>query len=124
MSGWGARGARINAISPGHIATPMGDTESGGANGAIIQAMIDGSNAKREGTPADIARAAAFLLSPGARFISGSDMLVDGGVIAATPALRFYQCAVFAIRPPQLSCLTPSAAFHHQWVSFSSAAAP
>ncbi|MFE4171905.1 SDR family oxidoreductase [Streptomyces sp. NPDC056909] len=80
---WGARGARINAISPGHIATPMGNTESGGANGAIIQAMIDGSNAKREGTPADIARAAEFLLSPGARFISGSDMLVDGGVIAA-----------------------------------------
>ncbi|MFD8966988.1 SDR family oxidoreductase [Streptomyces sp. NPDC059568] len=80
---WGAKGARINAISPGHIATPMGHTELGGEHGAIIQAMIDGSNAKHEGTAADIARAAEFLLSPGAGFISGSDLLVDGGVIAA-----------------------------------------
>lgn len=80
---WGARGARINAISPGHIATPMGNSELGGEHGAIIQAMIDGSNAKGEGTAADIARTAEFLLGPGARFISGSDILVDGGVIAA-----------------------------------------
>lgn len=45
--------------------------------------MIDASAVKRPGTPADIADAASFLLSPAASFISGTDLLVDGGVVAA-----------------------------------------
>lgn len=44
------------------------------------------SNAKRVGTPADIAAAADFLLSPAASFVSGTDLLVDGGVVAAVHA--------------------------------------
>jgi NAD(P)-dependent dehydrogenase (short-subunit alcohol dehydrogenase family) len=80
---WGARGARINAISPGIIATPMGTQELASENGAFMRMMIDASNAKRLGTPADIAAATEFLLSPAASFISGADLLVDGGTVAA-----------------------------------------
>lgn len=80
---WGARGARINSISPGVISTPMGQQELAGEHGAHMRAMIESSNARRAGTPADIAAAADFLLGPAASFISGTDLLVDGGVIAA-----------------------------------------
>ncbi|MFC4113112.1 SDR family oxidoreductase [Nonomuraea zeae] len=80
---WGARGARVNSISPGVIATPMGQAELSSDHGATMQAMIGASNAGRVGTPADIATAADFLLSPAASFISGTDLLVDGGVTAA-----------------------------------------
>lgn len=83
-SAWGARDARINSISPGVIATPMGRTELNGEHGSSMRAMIDASNAKRVGTPADIAAAVDFLLGPAATFISGADLLVDGGVVAAT----------------------------------------
>ena len=80
---WGARGARINSISPGIIDTAQGRAELDSPHGAGMRAMIDGSNAKRMGTPADIANAVEFLLSPAAAFISGTDLLVDGGAIAA-----------------------------------------
>ena len=80
---WGARGARVNSISPGVISTPMGQQELAGESGAQMRAMIEGSGTKRVGTPGDIANAAAFLLSRDASFITGTDLLVDGGVVAA-----------------------------------------
>ncbi|WP_436738732.1 SDR family oxidoreductase [Streptomyces sp. BBFR102] len=85
---WGARGARINSISPGVIATPMGQQELDGASGRAMRAMITASGTGRLGTPEDIAEAAAFLLGPGASFITGNDLLVDGGVVAALRAGR------------------------------------
>jgi NAD(P)-dependent dehydrogenase (short-subunit alcohol dehydrogenase family) len=45
--------------------------------------MIDASAAGRLGTPDDIAAAVAFLLGPDSTFITGTDLLVDGGVVAA-----------------------------------------
>ncbi|MFC9425695.1 SDR family oxidoreductase [Streptomyces sp. NPDC056987] len=84
---WGERHARINSISPGAISTPMGQQELDGESGETIRAMIDMSAAKRPGTPDDIASAAAFLLGPQADFITGTDLLVDGGVVAASRAL-------------------------------------
>ncbi|BDH70813.1 SDR family oxidoreductase [Streptomyces albidoflavus] len=80
---WGARGARINSISPGVIATPMGQQELDGVSGRTMRAMVAASGTGRLGTPEDIAEAAAFLLGPGASFITGNDLLVDGGVVAA-----------------------------------------
>lgn len=80
---WGHRGATLNAISPGVIATAMGREELDGENGAIMRGLIANSGSGRLGTPDDIASAAAFLLGPGASFITGTSLLVDGGVHAA-----------------------------------------
>jgi NAD(P)-dependent dehydrogenase (short-subunit alcohol dehydrogenase family) len=80
---WGERGARINCISPGVISTAMGRLELSGESGKLMQTMIDNAGLRRVGTPEDIAAAAEFLLGPASAFITGTDLLVDGGVIAA-----------------------------------------
>ncbi|MEQ4197315.1 SDR family oxidoreductase [Streptomyces albidoflavus] len=90
---WGARGARINSVSPGVIATPMGQQELDGASGRTMRAMVAASGTGRLGTPEDIAEAAAFLLGPGASFITGNDLLVDGGVVAALRSGRLTPAA-------------------------------
>jgi NAD(P)-dependent dehydrogenase (short-subunit alcohol dehydrogenase family) len=80
---WGRRGGRINSISPGIISTPMGQQELDSPVGDGMRAMIAMSATGRIGTPDDIAAATAFLLGPDASFITGTDLLVDGGVVAA-----------------------------------------
>ncbi|MGB7146356.1 MAG: SDR family oxidoreductase [Mycobacterium sp.] len=80
---WGERGARINSISPGVISTAMGRLELGSESGVLMRAMVDNSGLRRLGTPEDIAAATEFLLGPAAAFVTGTDLLVDGGVIAA-----------------------------------------
>ncbi|WP_163756236.1 SDR family oxidoreductase [Mycobacterium botniense] len=80
---WAERGARVNCISPGIISTTMGQQELAGESGAFMQAMVDNAGLRRIGTPEDIAAATEFLLGPSASFITGTDLLVDGGVIAA-----------------------------------------
>lgn len=79
---WGAARARINTISPGIIVTPLAYDEFQAA-GDGYQKMIEASPARRVGTSEEIAAAGAFLLSDEASFITGTDLLVDGGVIAA-----------------------------------------
>lgn len=54
-----------------------------GPGGEGYRQMIETSAAGRIGTPDDVAEAAAFLLGHQAGFITGSDLLADGGVIAA-----------------------------------------
>ncbi|UOE44119.1 SDR family oxidoreductase [Agromyces larvae] len=84
---WAAAGARVNSISPGVISTPMGQEELAGESGAQMRGMIQASATKRLGTPDDIAAAAAFLLDPQqASFITGTDLLVDGGAVAGVRA--------------------------------------
>jgi NAD(P)-dependent dehydrogenase (short-subunit alcohol dehydrogenase family) len=80
---WGERRARVNSISPGIIATPMGNAELDGPNGEVMRMMTSRSGTGRVGTPADVAAAAAFLAGPDAGFVTGTDLLVDGGVTAA-----------------------------------------
>ncbi|MBL0405671.1 SDR family oxidoreductase [Microvirga aerilata] len=84
--GWGARGARVNSISPGIIVTPLARHELESEIGDIYRAMVEASALKRMAPPDEIAVAASFLLSPDAGFITGSDLLIDGGVIAAMRA--------------------------------------
>jgi NAD(P)-dependent dehydrogenase (short-subunit alcohol dehydrogenase family) len=80
---WGRRGARVNSISPGIISTPMGNAELAGPNGEFMRGMIAGSPAARVGTAHDIASAVEFLVGRAASFITGTDLLVDGGVVAS-----------------------------------------
>jgi NAD(P)-dependent dehydrogenase (short-subunit alcohol dehydrogenase family) len=80
---WGKRQARVNSISPGIISTPMGAAELDGPNGDGMRSMLDGSPTGRIGTPADIASATAFLVGPESTFITGTDLLVDGGTVAS-----------------------------------------
>ena len=80
---WGKRGARVNSISPGIIATPLAQHELNSPIGDIYRAMIDASPARRMASPDEVAVAASYLLGPDAGFVTGSDLLIDGGVIAA-----------------------------------------
>ncbi len=80
---WGERGARVNCISPGIILTPLARDEMSGPGSEGYRRMIETSAAGRVGTPDEVAETAAFLLGRQAGFITGSDLLMDGGVIAA-----------------------------------------
>lgn len=75
---WGARGARIVSLSPGLIATSQGALEFEKSPGK--RAMYARTPLAREGTMLEIADAVEFLASDRASFISGTDLLVDGGL--------------------------------------------
>ena len=85
---WGERGARINTISPGVIVTPLAYDEFNAA-GEGYQRMIDATPMRRVGTPDEIGAAGAFLLSDAASYVTGTDLLVDGGTIAALKNGKF-----------------------------------
>lgn len=78
---WGRRGGRIVSISPGIIATPMSRLEM--ESQPMMEQMLAVSPVKRMGSPMDIANAVDWLAGPAASFITGTDILVDGGVVAA-----------------------------------------
>ncbi|MGW6770689.1 SDR family oxidoreductase [Streptomyces sp. NPDC055037] len=79
---WNLRGARLNTVSPGVISTAMAKAEAESASGERMMRMLEECGAGRTGTPAEIADAVAFLTGPGARYITGTDLLVDGGQTA------------------------------------------
>jgi NAD(P)-dependent dehydrogenase (short-subunit alcohol dehydrogenase family) len=78
---WGDRGARIVSISPGLLATPMGALEF--RNQPTKWEMLGRTPLGREGTMLEIADAVEFLTSERASYITGTDLLVDGGTTAA-----------------------------------------
>ena len=79
---WAKRGARINAISPGIIVTPLADDELHGERAAFYQTMLKKMPAGRAGTPDEVAALAAHIMGPEGGFITGSDFLIDGGATA------------------------------------------
>lgn len=80
---WGARGARINSISPGIIVTPLAIDEFNGPRGDFYKNMFAKCPAGRPGTADEIANVAELLMSPQGAFITGADFLIDGGATAS-----------------------------------------
>lgn len=80
---WGRKQARLNAISPGIVMTPLAKDELSGPRGSGYRRMIEQSVAKRVATPDEIAALGALLMGPDGEFITGSDFLIDGGVTAS-----------------------------------------
>jgi NAD(P)-dependent dehydrogenase (short-subunit alcohol dehydrogenase family) len=81
---WGARQARIVSLSPGIIDTPMGAQEF--AAQAYMKTLVEMTPLKRQGSADEIAAVVCFLVSPEASFLTGTDVLVDGGSVASTLA--------------------------------------
>jgi len=73
-----ARGIRVNAICPGCIDTPMGD----GIDPAAMQEFLRDQPIGRMGRADEIAAAVLWLCSPGASFVLGAALPVDGGFVA------------------------------------------
>ena len=80
---WGKRGARVNTISPGIIITPLAKDELTGPRGEGYRRMIEGCPVGRAGTSDEVANVAALLMGPDGAFITGSDILMDGGVTSS-----------------------------------------
>jgi NAD(P)-dependent dehydrogenase (short-subunit alcohol dehydrogenase family) len=80
---WGKRGARVNTISPGIIFTPLAKDELTGPRGEGYRRMIELCPVGRGGTPDEVGTVGALLMGPEGGFITGSDVLMDGGVTAA-----------------------------------------
>ena len=76
---WGRRGGRVNSLAPGLIDTPMGRQEA--EQQPIMKVMLDKTPLERLGRSEEVAAVVAFLLSEQASFISGIDVLVDGGML-------------------------------------------
>lgn len=81
---WGARGARILSVSPGINDTPMNHLDE--SRHPIMAEIIATSPLGRRGTPEEVANVVEFLTSDKASFMTGSDVLVDGGMVATIPA--------------------------------------
>ena len=81
----GPKGIRINTISPGTIDTPMLDRSLAGMNTEEVDnllAGVRGANALgRIGEPREVADVAVFLCSNGASYVTGEDVVVDGGYL-------------------------------------------
>jgi NAD(P)-dependent dehydrogenase (short-subunit alcohol dehydrogenase family) len=73
----GPYGIRANSISPGLIRTPL--NEASYSDPEAYRARVERSAVKRAGAPADVAAAVVFLCSDEASFITGQNLVVDGG---------------------------------------------
>ena len=80
---WGAKGARINSISPGIIVTPLAIDEFNGPRGDFYKNMFAKCPAGRPGTADEVANVAELLMSHKGAFITGADVLIDGGATAS-----------------------------------------
>lgn len=82
---FGKRGLRIVSISPGIIDTPMGRAEM--EQQPIMKMMLENSAFERAAQAEEVAAVALFLCSPAASYVTGTDILVDGGCLATPMSL-------------------------------------
>ncbi len=75
---FGAKGARVLSVSPGSFDTEMGRLEEKSGSAEMLRTAA----LKRFGTPEEIAAVLAFCASDKAGYLTGTDILCDGGVIA------------------------------------------
>jgi len=78
---YGKLGVRVNAVCPGGIVTPMLE-EAGAQRAGLLDAMAKMEPIGRLGQPSEIASAVLWLCSPGASFMTGHALAVDGGWMA------------------------------------------
>lgn len=80
---YGRMGARINSVSPGMILMKMVKEEAeDGPSGPGFQGLIDRSVMGKAGTVEDVANVVAFLVGYESHYITGIDIVVDGGTLA------------------------------------------
>jgi NAD(P)-dependent dehydrogenase (short-subunit alcohol dehydrogenase family) len=76
---WGPKNVRVNAISPGFIATELSGPLL--ADEAFMARRMAMTPLRRPGTPQEVAGAAVFLASPAGAFVTGHNLVVDGGTL-------------------------------------------
>ena len=75
---YGGKGVTVNAVAPGFIASDMTEDLSD----ALKARYIEQIPANRFGSPEEVAKVVAFLVSEGAAYVNGQTLAVDGGMVA------------------------------------------
>ena len=71
---------RINSVHPGYADTPL--TQKRFSDPAVRQALLDRTPMGRLGTAEDIAKGVLFLASDESSWVTGSELVIDGGMTA------------------------------------------
>ncbi|MES2818385.1 MAG: SDR family oxidoreductase [Pseudomonadota bacterium] len=87
---WGHAGVRVNAVAPGWVASSGMDTYEG-AFKAVIPTLREHVPLKRIGTESEVSAAIVYLLSPGAAFISGNTIRIDGAASQGSRAFPLFK---------------------------------
>ncbi len=74
---WGPQGVRVNTVHPGYMPAMLNGTNAGGRAAKIPQTPL-----RRLGEPIEVAHGVLFLASDDASFITGTELVIDGGYIA------------------------------------------
>ena len=74
---WGPSGVRVNSVHPGYMPAMLNGTNGGGRAAKIPLTPL-----RRLGEPIEVARGVLFLASDDASFVTGTELVIDGGYIA------------------------------------------